>query len=90
MGGFKMKILGVKFYQGVKLSGETHTYVQPAISEQTGNLAAAKGYKIETQQNGVMLTKGNRSTLTSWNNIQYIEYDNTEPVPIVESSKKIK
>jgi hypothetical protein len=72
-----MKILGVKFYQGVKLGGETHSFVQPLVSELTPNLSAAKGFKIETVENGVLITKGNLSTLTSWNNIQYIEYDNT-------------
>jgi len=75
MNKLDLKILGVKFYQGVKLAGEVHSYIQPNTKTNTPNYEAAIGYELAEVENGILIRKGNKATLTSWNNVQYIEYD---------------
>jgi hypothetical protein len=73
-----MKLLGVKFYQGVKIGSVTETYAQPV------------NYTIKEVDKGVTISKGGKTTLTSWNNVQYIEYDDAPTNPIMEQVKKNK
>jgi hypothetical protein len=70
-----MKILLVKFYQGVRIGGISETSASPA------------NYKIEIQDKGVTISKADRVTLISWNNVAYIEY---ETVPETVMQKPIK
>lgn len=73
-----MKILNVKFYQGVKLGGDTVTFVENNIPKVGTGKPGVKGCTIEQTEHGVLIKKDKLATLSSWNNVQYIEYDTTE------------
>ncbi len=73
-----MKILLVKFYQGARIGGIVETSASPTT------------YKIDIQDKGVTISKGDRTTLVSWNNISYIEYENAPETASLQKSIKNK
>ena len=70
-----MKILGVQFYQGVRLNNEVHKYIKPGQQLNASNVSNPSTITIKETDYGVLVTQGQRATLTSWNNIQGIEYE---------------
>lgn len=71
---FIMRILGVKFYQGIRLAGEVLTHVENNLAEYGTGKTGATGVSVEEVPNGVLLTKGEHATLATWNNVQYVQY----------------
>lgn len=82
-----MKILGVKFYQGVRLAGEVLTHVENNLAAYGTGKTGATGVTVEEVTNGVLLTKGERATLATWNNVQYVEYSVKSEAKQVSKSK---
>jgi hypothetical protein len=81
-----MKILGVKFYQGIRLAGEVLTHVENNLAEYGTGKTGATGVTVQEVPNGVLLTKGEHATLATWNNVQYVQYSN-KPTQETKKSK---
>lgn len=84
-----MKIMLVKFYQGVSLVGPTLASFTP--DEGLSDKAQARGFSAEVVDKGVMLYAKNekQAALVPWNNVAYIRYatDATESKPKATKTK---
>lgn len=85
-----MKIILIKFYQGVSLVGPTLQSFTP--DEGLSDKLQAQGFTAEIVEHGVMLCakKQKMAALVPWNNIAYIRYSGeSEAVPVAKVKAKI-
>ncbi len=71
-----MKIMQVKFYQGVRVDAETLTSFTP--DEMLSDAGLRRGRRAEMAQNGVVIKGNNMDVLVPWNNVAYVQYEQVE------------
>lgn len=77
-----MKLVHVKFYQGVKVGSDT--YPSMSNGQQVRHDSANKKVYMELEQteHGILMKIGNQATLATWNNCQYVQYEIEKPVEV--------
>jgi hypothetical protein len=70
-----MILKAVKFYQGVAIDGRVETHVVNNAPRIGTAYSGAKELQISEVENGILIKKGDKATLATWNNVQYVEYD---------------
>lgn len=82
-----MKILGVKFYQGIRLGGEVVTHIENNLAEYGTGKTGVTGASVEETNNGILIKKGIHATLATWNNVQYVQYEVSTQDPVAPPKK---
>lgn len=75
-----MKLVMVKFYQGVKIGADTESSIEhgrPVRDQKSDDQGKIK-CSLEEVEHGVLIHFNNRAVLATWNNVQYAEYIQVE------------
>jgi hypothetical protein len=81
-----MKIVHVKFYQGVKVGSDTHPSMTNGQQVRHDSANKKELMQLEQVEHGILMKIGNQATLATWNNCQYVQY---EIEPVVEVKKDL-
>ena len=74
--GKTMKIKSVKLFQAVRIDGQTEMSIQPEAP--IGAAPNVSGFTVELVENGIYIRRRKACTFTTWSNVQYVEYFDSE------------
>lgn len=87
-----MKLKHIKLFQAIRIGNQTELSVQNELPGHNYGVSGISGVSITEGPNGLFFRRGTDCTFTTWANVCYAVYDESQPVESqpVETPKKSK
>lgn len=82
-----MRLKSVKLFQAIRIGNQTETSVQNELPGHNYGVSGINGVSITEDKNGLFFRKGEDCTFTTWANVCYAVYDESQPVETPKKSK---